>query len=353
MESRQALMRAELILLAMVVEAGLAYGAANSPAGPAAPAPAPAGNARPGGDSPRTADEQRVEQWISDLDANRFAVRRAAARRLRKAGLDAVAPLAQAADGGQPEVTRQAIGVLKDLCRSTEPAIAQAAQTALSDLAGSRDRWTAGRAAAALSGRKLEVQRLAIAAIEQLGGTVYEVDQDGDEVVIAEVILGKTWRGGDEDLAHLKPLTGTQRLLLYGNAFSDAGIVHLKELRGLNTLKLYCTDTSDAGEAILAQALPQTRIDRRRGAFLGVAGVAHEKGCKIEFVQPGSAAAIAELETQDVITRVDDLPVPDFDGLLAMISKKRPGDEVHLQVLRGNRSLTTKARLGELDVDQF
>ncbi len=72
-------------------------------------------------------------------------------------------------------------------------------------------------------------------------------------------------------------------------------------------------------------------------------------GAKVEEITPGSAAEQAGLETGDVITAVDGVPVTGADGLVATIRKYRPGDEVTLTYQRGGSS--DKAGL-ELDSDE-
>lgn len=63
---------------------------------------------------------------------------------------------------------------------------------------------------------------------------------------------------GDDDLAHLSPLTGLQQLDLSGTRVTDAGLLHLQGLHRLELLSLWDTAITDAGLAILGR-LPALR----------------------------------------------------------------------------------------------
>jgi hypothetical protein len=87
---------------------------------------------------------------------------------------------------------------------------------------------------------------------------------------------------------------------------------------------------------------------RGRGGYLGVvpdfsfAG----DGVKIKGCSPGSPAEAAGLEAGDVILRVDGAPLADLKGLMSALGQKNPGDEIVLEVRRGEATLTKTARIG-------
>jgi hypothetical protein len=66
----------------------------------------------------------------------------------------------------------------------------------------------------------------------------------------------------DSGLVHLKGLTNLQVVLLYRTQVSDAGLVHLKGLTNLSALQLDGTHVTDAGVKELTRALPGLRIIR-------------------------------------------------------------------------------------------
>jgi serine protease Do len=82
-----------------------------------------------------------------------------------------------------------------------------------------------------------------------------------------------------------------------------------------------------------------------RGPMLGVVGEAHENGCRVTEVIRDGPAAKAGLKVGDVIARMDGRTVEGIDGLVQMIVRRRPGQEVSLQVLRGEETLEMKATL--------
>lgn len=85
------------------------------------------------------------------------------------------------------------------------------------------------------------------------------------------------------------------------------------------------------------------------GGYLGVRGadaVGDRSGSTITSVEPGSPAAAAGLEADDVVTAVDDHQVSSMIDLVAQISTNRPGDRVTLTVVRGGQERTIEVTLG-------
>jgi S1-C subfamily serine protease len=126
----------------------------------------------------------------------------------------------------------------------------------------------------------------------------------------------------------------------------------------------------DTVKDVAAQLIKNGKVEH---AFLGV-GV-HQvnarvsrlfrlpvrRGLLVERVEPGSAAAEAGIRggtTEvvvageswrlggDVIVRVDGVRVDTDDRLRDAISRKRPGDEVELEIYRGAKEMTLKVKLG-------
>ena len=69
------------------------------------------------------------------------------------------------------------------------------------------------------------------------------------------------------------------------------------------------------------------------------------EGAGIESVESGSAGEKAGLEDGDVVTRVDEVQITSVESLVAIIRGYRPGDEVTLEVRRGDETLTLDATL--------
>ena len=70
-------------------------------------------------------------------------------------------------------------------------------------------------------------------------------------------------------------------------------------------------------------------------------------GAGVQGVTDGSAADKAGLEKGDVITKVDDVIIPDSNSLVAMVRGHRPGDEVTLTVVRDGKPRTLQVTLDE------
>jgi serine protease Do len=71
-----------------------------------------------------------------------------------------------------------------------------------------------------------------------------------------------------------------------------------------------------------------------RGARLGVSGENDPRGCRITATTPGLPAASAGLRVDDILTRFDGRRVRTVSDLVRLVSLKRPGDKVVVEVLR-------------------
>jgi serine protease Do len=82
-------------------------------------------------------------------------------------------------------------------------------------------------------------------------------------------------------------------------------------------------------------------------AYLGVELDSDAEDCKIGKVRAGTAAEKAGLKADDIITRFDGFKIEKAEDLRPRVEKKRPGDEVAIEVRRGEETLTLKAKLGQ------
>jgi S1-C subfamily serine protease len=134
-------------------------------------------------------------------------------------------------------------------------------------------------------------------------------------------------------------------------------------LVGINTAGVRLPDTENIGFAIaIDHALPV--IERLRGAtptteaWLGVDVVSVDsdsaaaqlgldssvRGAAVTVVYPGGPGAKAELAVGDVITVADDVPINSAPELAKLLSQRKPGDELDLELLdsRGPRLVTVR-----------
>jgi len=76
-------------------------------------------------------------------------------------------------------------------------------------------------------------------------------------------------------------------------------------------------------------------------------GVDTTEGALIRRVFDGTPAAKSGLESKDVVVAVDDTSIADPADLIKAVGNKRPGDVVHLMVLRGSKQHRVKLVLAE------
>jgi serine protease Do len=81
--------------------------------------------------------------------------------------------------------------------------------------------------------------------------------------------------------------------------------------------------------------------------FLGVQGDTDASECRLIRILPGSPAEKAGLKENDVVTRFGTKVINNYDELVAQIARRRPGDEVTLDVLRGEDSVTVRVVIGK------
>ncbi len=80
---------------------------------------------------------------------------------------------------------------------------------------------------------------------------------------------------------------------------------------------------------------------------LGVGGKDVENGCKLTEIESGLPAEKAGLQVGDVIVKFNGQPVKDFDELATAVRKKKPGDKVTLEILRGEKTIQKTAVLAK------
>src|ERR1022692_760672 len=138
------------------------------------------------------------------------------------------------------------------------------------------------------------------------------------------------------------------------------------ELIGINTFLISSSGSfSGMGFAIPAQIVEPTvetliRDGKITHAFIGVQisdltpdnakffQMNKAEGALISDVQPDAPGAKAGLRTGDVITELDGRPVTDAGQLQMIVGQKRPGDTIHLQVVRDSKPTSVSVTLEAL-----
>ena len=277
--------------------------------------------------APKPSDDE-IEQWIRDLNAPEFARREAATRQLIAAGPVAAELLVKSVPTSSLEATCRIATILRAWYTSGKDELNDPAESAIEQLVESKNHHMASRAKATLDQYETTIRHeRAIAQIKLLGGTIEESKFAGrlriggpEEMRFFMVILGRSWRGGDDGLKYLRRVSGLSSLYL---------------LQDQSTQKIVTPGVTQDGIDELRRALPALAIERRGTAFLGVKAMANVTICRIDEVPPGTPAARADLRAGDVVIGLDGYPVGSFLEMVKLIGTKQPGDVIKLDVLRG------------------
>jgi len=84
----------------------------------------------------------------------------------------------------------------------------------------------------------------------------------------------------------------------------------------------------------------------RNGAYFGLHVDTDSKECRVTEVDSGAPAAKAGFKVDDVITRFDDKKIASSEELVNQARRKRPGDEVAVEVVRGQETVMLKLVIG-------
>ena len=142
------------------------------------------------------------------------------------------------------------------------------------------------------------------------------------------------------------------------------------ELIGINTFLISSSGSfSGMGFAIPAQIVQPTvetliRDGKVTHAFIGIqiADITPDnakffqmnkaEGALVSDVQPDAPGAKAGLRTGDVITEIDGKHVNDAGQLQMLVAQKRPGETIHLELVRDSKSMSVPVRLEVLGGDK-
>jgi len=363
----------------------------------------------------------QLAQLVRHLDSPEFLTRETAMLELLRAGPAAIPALRPVLAQGGLEATSRTLWLLQQLALAADVESPDEAGQLLLELAEQKETPALARRAAGVLAELHEQRRVrALAELEGLGAKVARNQFFGglplDESVLS-VEIGPGFQGSERDLKRLRwlhdvpvlVLTGEkitdawvqpaaempslQELHLYDVRISDAALVPFAEPRTapaglpplsqlgvyytpvgdklleplsklplLSHVKLYGTKITPAGVEVFSQAagIVKSRIDLRRGAFLGIGSLPIDGTCLISTVHEGSPADKGGLMREDVVVRFGDAKVTDFNSLTALISERDAGDEVEVEVLRrtlddqGNqvlRNVTLKVTLAPWQLD--
>ena len=90
------------------------------------------------------------------------------------------------------------------------------------------------------------------------------------------------------------------------------------------------------GGSITPAAIQELELSESQGVF-------------VSDVTPGSGAAKAGIKEKDIIKRIDNINITKFSDLTGYINSKRPGDEVHVKIVRDGEEKELNVKLTKLE----
>jgi hypothetical protein len=284
--------------------------------------------------APKATAEQ-IGDWVAELDSNLFDDRERAQKNLiqsKMIGLDAVA---EAARNGSLECSTRAINILLAWSEAEDHELVLAALEKLSTMDSHPKQ--------SLLAKELLAdvrENMSLESIEKLGGSyqlMYLPNGGllGRQQKNVQVFIGAEWKGGLEGLKHLENVPNIWVLGFHSPPLGDEALDVLEKIPRLNRVELYGTKqiTPEAIESV-QKKLTAVTFDVRSGAFLGVQGGQITDRAQVLEVVKGSAADVAGIKQNDIITKLDGKEIKDFTTLTGLIGKHEPGDSVTLTVLR-------------------
>lgn len=340
---------------------------------------------------------EQIASWVQDLGADRFSKRDEATRELIDTGAAAIEPLLAGMAQHGLEVTTRGIYVLQQLAVAGDATTEVSARSSLEKIAAARVTAAARHARDALDKLDALRQQRAIDELQKLGAVVTRSHTEISSALgeLFRIEINSNWRGKAEGLRWLAFVYDAQQISFVGPDveddwltriagmpniqlvkikranITDAGLAPLKTLARLEFIRVLYTDIGDDaiihlaqcqratrvdlfgtkmtrdGEGKLREALA-ARIDRRKGAFLGIAPTQIDNvAWEIGSVTPGSAAERAGLRPGDVFVTYDTKKVGDFLSLTALIAEHDAGHTVDVTLQRNGEVIERRITLGE------
>lgn len=285
--------------------------------------------------APQVTSEQ-VADWVGKLDSNLFDDRERAQKNLIQAKAAALDAVAEAARTGSLECSTRAINILLSWSEAEDHELVLASLEKLSTMENHPKQSTLAKELLA------DVrENMSLESIKKLGGSFQMIYLPtgglmGRQQKNVQVFIGAEWKGGVEGLKHLESVPNIYVLGFHSPPFGDEGLAVLEKIPRLNRVELYGTKNMTPGAIEFAQKklTPAVTFDIRSGAFLGVQGGQITDRAQVLEVVEGSAADLAGIKQNDIITKLDGKEIKDFTTLTGLIGQHEPGDSVTLTVLR-------------------
>ncbi len=346
------------------------------------------------------AQQRSVEQLVQDLAANEFSIRQSATQELFQRGEEALPLLEQVATNGDPETQTRAIAVIARL--ATEREIHDKAIDILQRMLESDNpntRWLAEKYSNELHAA---LHRRALEKLRSLGAKVIDGDDAPFGTELVEIIIPANFRGQREDYKLLNWVAHPLKLTLIGEQIDDELLVSISKTPQMNWLiikrgvvtqqgaeviaesfkdlqylylyyvpleqehftpitkltqltevRLFGTRIDDEKEPELAAMMPNTKVDVRRGAFLGIYFNDTTGPCVVSNVVQDSAAAQAGLQFGDQVVEFGGEKIETGDQFLKIVGRYFPGDKIEGKVQRGQEIVEMSVTLGRFPDEEI
>ena len=293
-----------------------------------------------------------IERMIAQLGAADFHRREEATQQLLSAGPKSIPAIAKAAQTDDVETAYRAVRILQAISEQDDSADQRRALAALESLAATDKKSTADLATDALAFYHLSLQDRAIDQLKKLGADMRQARDNpylpprNVDSVATEVVIDSRWSGSAADFELLKLFPNLQWLRVVNVSLNDEALQTIGQLPRLMQLDLYGTGASLKDKQNLEVQLPGITIDYRKGAKLGISGYAGNPGCQIGDVVPGTAASDAGLQSGDEVLKVDGQPIENFEEMTGLISSKKGGEQIQMEIRRYDKTLVKDVTLG-------
>lgn len=175
-----------------------------------------------------------------------------------------------------------------------------------------------------------------IDAIEAHGAHV-SIEPREPQHRIAKIFIPESWHGGDETLTHIERI--------FADVPDPKPVVYILGTPQISADRLYKLELT----------LPKGSFTRRSPVMLGISHQPENKvGVRVSNVQIDSPAAIAGIVPNDLITRVDETEITDFESLIESLAHRKPGQSITVNVVRNgeNRPIVVKLKGWYVEKDE-
>jgi hypothetical protein len=266
-------------------------------------------------------------ELVQRLASSREPVRRAAASQLVSRGLLAVPALLDTIPDADPEQLEEIFFVLEDLYLSADDAVYDEIGDVLEKLRHDDRSDIRGNAERLLQINSSRRHLRALTRIESAGGKIRttSANRRQDVSVPDLILLDAEWTGGAAEFKALRHL-----------------LPHLTSLHVSADSPL-----SDDDVASLRKMLPCVVIRREQEPCLGIECYRYGNVVEVIRVAPGSPADRFGLRRFDCIVELDGTPAGSVAEFFQRLRGHKPGDQIALEVVRHNQSLSLTLELGD------